>query len=123
MKKLIAVLLFAVPSLALADYVDVLAGKLKPGCNAATLQQIVKDFNDTWGAKEYGYTAEILWPLQSRDLGTIYWVGRVADSTAFGKGFDAWRAAQSDANSVAGKLGTRLLDCVAWESRAGYASL
>ena len=121
MKKLIALVVLAFPTLAFADYVDVIAGKLNPGCSMSTYLQVVKDFNEQWG-KDYGYKAEVLVPLQSRDLATFYWVGRVANAAAFGKGLDAWSAAQADANSTPAKLMARFRACTTNESRAGFAS-
>ena len=121
MKKFAALLLLAFPAVSLADYVDVIAMKLNAGCSIATVQQNVKDFNEQW-AKDYGYKAEILVPLQSRDMSTIYWVGRIANAEAFGKGLDAWTAAQADPNSLPAKLMARFRQCTTNESRAGYAS-
>ena len=121
MKKLIALFVLAFPMAASADYVDVIAGQLKPGCSMSKYLQIVKDFNEQW-AKEYGYKAEVLMPLQSKDLATFFFVGRVADAAAFGKGLDAWNAAQADANSTPAKLMARFRECTTGESRAGYQS-
>jgi hypothetical protein len=121
MKKLIALVVFALPMAAQADYVDVVAGKLNAGCTLAQYLQVVSDFNEQW-AKDYGYRAEVLVPLQSRDMDTIYWVGRIRNAEAFGKGLDAWRAAQSDPNSTAAKLMARLRSCTTSDSRAGFAS-
>lgn len=92
---------------------------MNPGCTMGKYQQIVQDFRDQW-VKDRGYTVEILVPVQSRDLGTFFWVGRISNAEAFGKGFDEWIAGQSDPNSVSGKLSARLRECVTMESRAGY---
>lgn len=122
MKKFIALLALAFPIVASADYVDVISGKLNPGCSMSKYLQIVKDFNEQW-AKDRAYTVEILMPLQSRDLGTFFWVGRAANAEAFGKGLDAWVAAQADANSAPAKLMVRFRECVAYESRAGFTAV
>jgi hypothetical protein len=121
MKKLIALCLLAFPMASQADYVDVIAGKMNPGCSMSKYLQIVKDFNEQW-AKPYGYKAEVLMPLQSQDVGTFYWVGRVANAEAFGKGLDAWTAAQADPNSLPAKLMARFRECTTNVSRAGFAS-
>jgi len=81
--------------------------------------QIVKDFNEQWAAAR-GYKVEILVPMQSRDLATIYWVGRSPNAEAFGKGLDAWTAAQSDPESAPAKLMARFRECTTSESRAAY---
>jgi hypothetical protein len=121
MRKLIAALLLVVPTVACADYVDVLSGKLKEGCSVATVAQIVKDFNATW-AKEGVYKAELLVPMMSQDLGTVYWVGRIKNAEAFGAGLERWMKEAADADSVAGKLYTRLQQCVTWGSRGGFTT-
>jgi len=121
MKKTIALLLLAVPAVACADYVDVLSAKLKDGCSVATLQLIVKDFNETW-AKEGTYKAELLVPMLSQDVHTLYWVGRVKNAEAFGSGLERWRREAMDANSVAGKLNARMNQCVNWGSRGGFTT-
>ena len=121
MRKLIATLLLIVPTAAFADYVDVLSAKLNPGCSVSTMRQIVKDFNETW-AKEGVYKAELLVPMMSQDLGTIYWVGRTKDAEAFGSGLERWVKESSDPNSVAGKLAARLNQCANWGSRGGFTT-
>ena len=121
MKKLIALTLLAVPAVSHADYVDVLSATLKDGCSVSTLQQIVKDFNATW-AKDGVYKAELLVPMMSRDLGTLYWVGRTKDAESFGSGLERWRKEIADPNSVAGKLAARLGQCATWGSRGGFTT-
>jgi hypothetical protein len=119
MKKLIALFLLAFPTASFADYVDVIAVKMVPGCTMATYLQVVKDFNQQWGAA-HGYKVEILAPMQGQDLSTYFWVGRIANAEAFGKGLDAWHTAQADPNSTAAKLMARLRECTTIERRAGY---
>ena len=122
MKKLIALFALALPMAAQADYLDVISSKLNPGCTMDKYLQIVQDFRDQW-ANDRGYKVEILFPLQSRDLGTFYWVGRATSAEAFGKGLDAWVTAQSDPNSAPAKLMARFRECTTSESRAGYRTL
>jgi hypothetical protein len=122
MKKLIALLALAFPLAASADYVDVIASKLNPGCSMSKYMQIVNDFNEQW-AKDRGYKVQILRPLESPDLGTFYWVGRAASAEAFGKGLDAWVGAMADPNSAPAKLMARFNECATGQSRAGYATV
>jgi hypothetical protein len=122
MKKLIALLALVFPFAASADYVDVIASKLNPGCSMTKYLQIVKDFNAQW-ANAHAYKVEILTPLQSRDVATFYWIGRAANAEAFGKGLDAWVAAQADSNSAPAKLMARFNECATGESRSGYNAL
>lgn len=119
MKKLIALALLLLPTVSFADYVDVIRAKLNPGCSMTTYLTIVKDFNEQWG-KEYGYKVEILTPVQSEDITTFFWVGRIASGSAFGKGLDAWHTGIADPNTTAGKLMARLAACTTSLSRSGY---
>lgn len=119
MKKLMLLFVLAFPMASHADYLDVIAGKLNPGCTMDKYLQIVQDFRDQW-ANERGYKVEILVPTQSRDLGTFFWVGRISSAEAFGKGLDAWVSAQSDPNSGPAKMMARFRECTTNESRAGY---
>ena len=121
MRKLIASLLLVVPTVACADYVDVLSGKLKEGCSVATVAQIVKDFNATW-AKEGTYKAELLVPMMSQDLGTVYWVGRTKSAEVFGAGLERWMKESTDASSDAGQIRVRMERCVTWGSRGGFTT-
>lgn len=121
MKKTVALLLLALPAAASADYVDVISAKLNEGCSVAAFGQIVKDFNTTW-AKEGIYKAEVLVPMMSQDVQTLWWVGRIKDAEAFGAGLERWLRESRDPNSVAGKLNARMVQCVTWGSRGGFAT-
>jgi len=119
MKKLMLFFVLVFPMAAQADYFDVIAWKLNAGCTMEKYLQIVQDFRDQWGNAR-GYKVEILIPAQSQDLGRMFWVGRISSAEAFGKGFDAWVAAQSDPNSAPAKLMARFRECSTSDSRAGY---
>ena len=119
MKKLMLLFVLAFPMAAQADYLDVIGGKMTGACSMAKYLQIVKDFNEQWG-KSYGYKVEILIPQHSEDVHTFYWVGRVANAESFGKGLDAWNAAQSDPNSLPSKLMARFRECTVNQSRASF---
>ena len=119
MKKLMFLLVLAFPMASQADYVDVIAAKLNPGCTVSKYLQIVQDFRVQW-ADARNYRVEILFPAQSRDLGTFFWVGRISNAEAFGKGLDEWASAQSDPDSGPAKLMARFRECSTSESRAGF---
>ena len=119
MKKTIALMLLALPLVAGADYLDVIETKLNDSCSFEQELQITKDFNAQWGAK-YGYKAELLMPVESQNLVSIYWVGRTKDAATFGKAWDAWRNEISDPNSVAGRLAGRFQACGTNLARRGY---
>ena len=119
MKRILAIALFSMaPMMASADYVDVIEFKLKEGCSFQKYLAIVKDFNE-WGAKN-GYQSEVLAPVQSNNLVSMFWAGRTKDAAAFGKAWDTWRNAQADANSVEAKLWARFLACSTNVARYGY---
>jgi hypothetical protein len=119
MKKLLFLLALAFPMASHADYIDVISFKMNPGCTAGKYLQIVQDFRDQW-ASTHNYKVEILFPAQSRDLSTFFWVGRAASAEAFGKGLEEWNAAQSNPDSAPAKLMARFRECTTSESRAGF---
>ena len=116
---MLALILLTVPMVASADYIDVIETKLNDGCSFKTELQIMRDFNEQWGVK-YGYKAELLMPIQSATLTSIFWVGRTKDAATFGKAWDAWRDQVSDPASVAAKLWVRFQACGVNLARHGY---
>jgi hypothetical protein len=120
MKKLLALILFALPVSAQAGgHMDVIQVTLNEGCSVAQYVAIAHDFNESFG-KAHGYHTEILAPLQSQDLTAVFWVGRSASAAAFGAAWDAWRDALPDASSVPAKLQARFDKCSTNQSRRSY---
>lgn len=119
MKRILAILLFALPVSAAADHLDVIEFKLNEGCTFDKYMEIVKDFNAQWGVSN-GYKAEVLMPIQSHNLVSMYWIGRSKDAAAFGKAWDIWRNALADPNSVPAKLWARFGACETNLSRRAY---
>jgi hypothetical protein len=119
MRKFLFVILTILPIAAFADHIDVIEVKLNEGCSMATYVAIKDDFNKQWGAK-YGYQSEVLMPIQSSNLISLYWVGRSDNAAAFGKAWDQWRDELADPDSVASKLWARFLDCSTNVGRRGY---
>ncbi len=119
MKIVVAALMLAFPMAAAADHLDVIEFKLNEGCSFETEMQIVKDFNTQWGTKN-NYKAEILVPIQSRNLVSLYWIGRTRDAAAFGQAWDTWRNELKDPNSVASKLWARFEECGTNLARRSY---
>ncbi len=119
MKKLLIALVLALPMGALAEHVDVIEVELKDGCSESTYIAIKNDFNENWG-KENGYHAEVLVPIQSHNLVSLFWVGRSADAGAFGNAWEQWRADLQDADSVASQLWARFVECSTNIGRRGY---
>lgn len=119
MKAIIGIVLLAFSMSAVADYIDVIEVKLDEGCSMAEYLKIKDDFNTQWGSKN-GYKAEVLVPIQSPNLVSLYWVGRASNAAAFGKAWDTWRDAQSNPESIPAKLWARFAACSTNISRRGY---
>ncbi len=119
MKKLLCALLLMLPIGAFADHIDVIEVQLNEGCSLSTYLAIKDDFNEQW-AKKYGYNAEVLVPIQSNNLISLFWVGRTDNAAAFGNAWDQWRNDLTDPESVASKLWARFLDCSTNVGRRGY---
>ncbi len=110
MKKILCVALFMFPLSALADHIDVIEGQLKEGCTIQQYMAIVNDFNEKW-AKNQDYKAEVLFPVYSNNLKSIYWLGRSANNAAFGAAFDQWNKDLTNPDSMASKLSARFAEC------------
>ncbi len=119
MRIALALVLLLLPLSASADHMDVIQVTLDEDCSLEEYVAIKNDFNETWGKKN-GYLAEIVVPIQSDDLQSIFWVGRSADAAAYGKAWDTWRDETANSKSVAGKLQERFDECSDNDSRRGY---
>jgi hypothetical protein len=119
MRIAFAMLLLALPMTAAADHVDVIEFTLNEGCSFDKYMEIVNDFNTQWGSKN-GYKSEVLTPIQSHNLVSMYWVGRSANAAAYGKAWDTWRSGLGDPSSVAAKLWARFQVCSTNVARRGY---
>lgn len=119
MKSILLSILILVPLWASADHLDVIEVKLKDGCTLEKYVAIATDFNEQWG-KKYGYHAEVASPVQNEKLVSIFWLGRTANTEAFGKAWDAWRNENMDAKSLASKLQARFDECSDNEARSGF---
>ena len=121
MKKIIGTMLLLVASASHAGHLDVISFTLDEDCSLGTYLEIVDDFNE-WG-EAYGYQTEIAAPLFHDNMDTHYWLGRSAGNEAFGKAYDAWEAAQADADSVPAKLNARFGECGAGnDTRRAYST-
>lgn len=119
MKQIILAALILFPLSALADHIDVIEAEFLEGCSQEKYLAIVADFNEQWGKKN-GYQAEILFPIQSNNMTSIYWVGRSANAAAFGAAYDKWINDLSDPDSVASGLMARFNACTKTIGRRGY---
>ena len=119
MKRLLLLILFLMPALASAEYMDVIKFKLTGECTFSEYLEIVNDFNSQWGESN-GYSSRVAMPLQNEDLVLMYWIGTTKNAAAFGAAWDTWRDAQGDPNSVPAKLIARFRVCSENLSRRGY---
>ncbi len=119
MKKLLLAILLISPISVLADHIDVIEVTLNEGCTVSKYVAIKDDFNEQWGAKN-GYHSEVLVPIQSNNLISLYWIGRSENAAGFGSAYDQWRNDLADPDSVASKLWARFLDCSTNVGRRGY---
>lgn len=119
MKRIVFVFLFLLPISVLAEHIDVIEFTLNEGCSMSEYLAIKNDFNEQWGAKN-GYKSEVLVPIQSNNLVSMYWVGRSENAAAYGKAWDQWRDDLADPDSVASALWARFLVCSTNVGRRGY---
>jgi len=119
MKKLLLLILFLTPTLASAEYMDVIKFKLTGQCSFSEYLEIKNDFNSQWGEGN-GYISRVAMPLQNDDLGSMYWIGTTENAAAFGAAWDSWRDALGDPDSVPAKLSARFQVCSENLSRRGY---
>lgn len=119
MRKFLFAVLLSLPIGAYAEHVDVIEFQLKETCSMPTYLAIVADFNEKWGKKN-SYQSEILVPIQSNNLTSLFWVGRSANTAAFGKAFDQWVKDTSDPDSLASSLWTRFQECSDNVGRRSY---
>ena len=111
--------ILALPLVASADHMDVIEVALTEKCTIQEYVAIKDDFNEQWG-KNNGYRAEVVVPIQSQNLVSIFWIGRSANAAAYGAAWDTWRDQLEDSNSVAAKLDERFQRCSDNVSRRGY---
>jgi len=118
MKKILLAAFLLLPLNAVAEHMDVIEFKMLEGCSVEQYLAIIEDFNK-WG-EDYGYETKIAFPLQSNNLTSVYWLGMSANAAAFGRAWDAWRDALSDADSVPAKLSARFAECSENLGRRSY---
>ena len=119
MKRTIVAAMLLFSGAAFSDHVDVIEFTLNEGCSKEQYLEIVNDFREEWGSKN-GYETEILFPLQSNNMTSIFWVGRSANAAAFGAAYDKWTTELGDSDSAAAKLSERFGECSTSIGRRGY---
>ena len=119
MKKLLFTFLLVLPIGAFADHIDVIEVQLNEGCSVPEYVAIKDDFNKQWGSRN-GYHSEVLVPIQSNNLISLYWIGRTENAAGFGNAWDQWRNDLANPDSVASKLWARFEECSTNVGRRGY---
>jgi hypothetical protein len=119
MKRTIVAAMLLFSGAALSDHIDVIEFTLNEGCSKEKYLEIVNDFREQWGSKN-GYETEILFPVQSNNMTSLFWVGRSANAAAFGAAYDKWTTELADPDSTAAGLGARFAQCSTSLGRRGY---
>ncbi|RGP42161.1 hypothetical protein BPTFM16_02473 [Altererythrobacter insulae] len=119
MKKVLLIpALISISTPASAAHWDIIVFELKSDCKIETYQEIVSDLNE-WG-ESYGYRTTLLKPLHHDSPNAFFRVGISDSTTNFGSAWDAWRDAQSDADSTPAKLQARFDKCSTAIARRSY---
>jgi hypothetical protein len=122
MRKVLSVILLVLPTGVFADHIDVMELQLSEGCSLSTFVALKDDINEQWGEKN-GYQAEVLSPIQSDNLTSVYWLGRSANAAAFGTAYDEWATELTDPDSGVSKLLARFQECADILDRSSYEAL
>ncbi len=116
---LLAFTMLLAPLVAHADYLDVIANKLKAGCSVEQYLVVVEEFRGVMKSQGYKYTVEIAVPFTGPDLSLIYWVGREPNFGTFGQESDRWEAAIAKPGTPEAKISEKLNACSENVSRSG----
>ncbi len=120
---LLALSLLIAPTVASADYLDVITNSLNDGCSIEEYGKVVDEFRGVMTSQSYSYTVEIVVPFISDQLDTIFWVGRTKDFATFGTENDRWNKALMNSKSPESKINTKLNDCATNVSRSGNRTM
>jgi len=118
-----ALALLVAPTLAGADYLDVITNRLNDNCSMDQYAKVVDEFRGVMTSQKYSYTVEIVVPLIGDQLDAIFWVGRTKDMATFGSENDRWAKALTDANSPEAKINKKLNNCTTSLSRTGSQTM
>jgi hypothetical protein len=108
--SIVSICLFA-PAVASADYLDVIATKLKDGCSLADYNNVVEEFRGVMTSEKYSYSVEIAVPFTGPELDVVYWIGRTKDIATFGMENGRWDQALRNAKSPEAKINAKLEKC------------
>lgn len=115
--------LLLAPTLASADYLDVITNRLTANCSMDQYAKVVDEFRGVMTSQKYSYTVEIVVPFIGNDLDSLFWVGRTKDLATFGSESDRWAKALMDAKSPEAKINQKLNECTTNVSRSGSRTM
>jgi hypothetical protein len=116
--SLVSICLFA-PVVASADYLDVIATKLKDNCSLAEYNKVIEEFRGVMTSEKYSYSVEIAVPFTGPELDLVYWIGRTKDIATFGVENGRWDQALANAKSPEAKVNAKLEKCSVNVRRTG----
>jgi hypothetical protein len=116
--SLVSICLFA-PVVASADYLDVIATKLKDNCSLAEYNKVIEEFRGVMTSEKYSYSVEIAVPFTGPELDVVYWIGRTKDIATFGVENGRWDQALANAKSPEAKVNAKLEKCSVNVRRTG----
>ena len=120
---LLALSLLIAPTMASADYLDVITNSLNDGCSMEQYGKIVDEFRGVMTLQGYSYTVEIVVPFIGDQLDGVFWVGRTKDFATFGAESDRWAKALLNSKSPESKINKKLNGCATNVSRSGSRTL
>ena len=120
---LLALSLLIAPTMASADYLDVITNSLNDGCSMEEYGKIVEEFRGVMTSQGYSYTVEIVVPFIGDQLDGIFWVGRTKDFATFGAESDRWEKALMNSSSAESKINKKLNGCATNVSRSGSRTM
>ncbi len=120
---LLALSLLIAPTVASADYLDVITNSLNDGCSMEEYGKVVEEFRGVMTSQGYSYTVEIVVPFIGDQLDGVFWVGRTKDFATFGSESDRWEKALMNSKSPESKINKKLNDCATNVSRSGSRTM
>jgi|GEM_PF-2974461 len=115
--------LLAAPTMASADYLDVITNRLNDGCSMEKYGKVVEEFRDVMTSQGYSYKVEIVVPFIGDQLDAIFWVGRTKDFATFGTESDRWAKALMNRKSPEAKINEKLNACTTNMTRTGSRTM
>ncbi len=120
---LLALALLIAPTMASADYLDVITNSLNDGCSMEEYGKVVEEFRGVMTSEGYSYTVEIVLPFIGDQLDAIFWVGRTKDFATFASETARWEKALTNSMSPESKINMKLNDCATNVSRTGSRTM